>query len=301
MTLLAEPLPRTTSLQGEADLQVERTDIQFWNVTPDRVAVEITIRNEGDTRSEETVALLSAAPLGAFVPWRPLDVLTVPALDPGETYILRTDAQRPETKPLGPPDRVPPAQLLTALGAEDDQPADTLFRAGLDQLLGRRKRRSSKRAIRVLPTGLFDLLGERGCHWAGNLNIFVGGKAVERHLAQALRVYPGVANRAMFVVGSGRDSYRFELRGTGVDWDAQLLNLDVCSEAGKDLGSARVLLGEWVKLRFQALMILGLCPPEGCGEGSVEVHVTQRSTGQIAVVEFSLDPKAAGAGCYVVG
>jgi hypothetical protein len=32
-----------------------------------------------------------------------------------------------------------------------------------------------------------------------------------------------------------------------------------------------------------------------------EVHVEQRSTGKEAIVEFSLDARAAGPGCFVVG
>jgi hypothetical protein len=48
------------------------------------------------------------------------------------------------------------------------------------------------------------------------------------------------------------------------------------------------------------LMMLMICPPSGCSRGTVEVEVEQRSTGQSAIVEFSLDPKAAGPGCYVV-
>jgi len=48
------------------------------------------------------------------------------------------------------------------------------------------------------------------------------------------------------------------------------------------------------------VIMLALCPPRDCGAGSVAVHVQQRSTGRWAVVEFSLDPKAAGPGCFVV-
>ncbi len=47
-------------------------------------------------------------------------------------------------------------------------------------------------------------------------------------------------------------------------------------------------------------MLLAMCPPEGCRQGNVEVHVTQRSTGKTAIVEFSFDAAAAGPGCYVV-
>jgi hypothetical protein len=47
-------------------------------------------------------------------------------------------------------------------------------------------------------------------------------------------------------------------------------------------------------------MLLALRPPKDAGAGAFAVHVTQRSTGQEAVVEFSLDPAAAGPGCYTV-
>jgi len=45
---------------------------------------------------------------------------------------------------------------------------------------------------------------------------------------------------------------------------------------------------------------LALCPPADCDAGSVNVHVRQRSTNRDAIVEFSLDPRAAGAACYTV-
>jgi len=47
-------------------------------------------------------------------------------------------------------------------------------------------------------------------------------------------------------------------------------------------------------------LVLALVPPAACRRGSVAVHVEQRSTGRVAVVEFSLDAAAAGPGCYVV-
>ena len=41
-------------------------------------------------------------------------------------------------------------------------------------------------------------------------------------------------------------------------------------------------------------------PPADAERGSVSVHVTRQSDGKEAVVEFSLDSRAAGAGCYTV-
>ena len=44
------------------------------------------------------------------------------------------------------------------------------------------------RRRRRTPTlfGLMGLPGQSGAHWAGNINVLIGKKAVERHLAQAL-------------------------------------------------------------------------------------------------------------------
>lgn len=298
MTVLASPLPHVC---GRARLHVERTDIAFWNVTPQRVAIEITVRNEGNGRSEETLAAVMAAPLGAFVPWRPLAFVTVPALEPDETHVLRTEARRPAVRPLGPPDTLTPRRLLTALGGEDGEPERAPPPTRRRRLMQQLNPSLGGLPLGQLPAELFDLLGRGGLHWAGNLNVFIGGIAVERHMAQAIRVHPGCLNMAMFVVGSGRDAYRFELRGNGVEWDAVLYGTDSLTSLAHPNPEAAVRTGNWVELRYQTIMMLALCPPAGCDKGSVDVHVTQRSTGQTAVVEFSLDPRAAGPGCYVVG
>src|SRR5262249_41014571 len=124
---------------------------------------------------------------------------------------------------------------------------------------------------------------------------------VERHLAQALRIYPGRLNLAMFVVGCGPDAYAFALGGSGAAWDARLYDM---SESSSLLPMGQrdqpIALDNWIKVGSQRLMMLALQPPAHCGTGTVEVQVTQRSTKQVALVEFSLDPDAAGPGCYVV-
>jgi hypothetical protein len=273
------------TLFPETTLHVERTDIVFADVAPGRVGIEIAVRNRGDERSDATAAVLLAAPLGAFVPWQPLAVLPISALAPGEAAVLKTEARRPAVKPLGPPDRVPPRRLLTALGAADDRPQPP----------------QPPPPLGVLPAALMDLLGQPNLHWAGNLNVFVGGRAVERHLARALRVYPGRVNVAMFVVGSGPDAYRFHLIGEGEDWGATLFDSTDGQTLRLDVRRRRpVEEGRWIETPGQRLMILALKPSPDCGEGKVEVHVEQRSTAQSAVVEFSLDPDAAGPGCFVV-
>jgi hypothetical protein len=270
--------PATRSLV-RSDLCVERTNIHFINVAFDQLAIAVTVQNLGEARSEPTVAVMQSAPLGAFVPWQPLTRLAVPALKPGESVVLRTEVRYQPPSALGAPGRVPPRRVLTALGMDDQRPR----RAG--QLAG----------------DLFRLLGQGGFHWAGNLNVFIGGKDVERHLAQALRVYPGRTNLAMFVVGSHRkDAYAFHLTGDAADWDARLFDMSRAESCALDVRTADAVGDdEWLELRCGGVM-LALVPPPDARAGSIAVHVRQSSTGREAVVEFSLDASAAGPGCYVV-
>ena len=268
--------PRTGA---EGRLEVGREDIDFFDAAPGCVRIEITVWNRGDVLSAPTVARVSAAPLGAFVPWRHLLWLPVPAIEPGGSAVLRAEAERSTPRPLGPPDRVPPRRLLTALDAGDEEPA-------------RRAR---------LPHDLFDLPRRGNPHFAGNLNVFVGGRDVERHLARALRIYPGRPNLAMFVVGSGPDAYAFHLTGDAVDWEAQLFDgTSLQSLAVDPRGAASIAPRTWIDVEGRRMMMLLLQPPAGCHRGQVDVHVAQRSSGKQAVVEFDLDPQAAGPGCFVV-
>jgi hypothetical protein len=285
------------SLFGDAGLTVRRTDILFYDVAPRRVAIEITVTNLGHEPTAATHAAIQAAPLGAFVPWRPLTVLPVPVLGPGESFVLRTEAARPAPAPLGPPDRVPPRKLLTALGAADERP-----QAPPAAPPGRRMPQARPTpAIPTLHADVLQLLGRGGVYWAGNLNVFVGGKDVERHMAQALRVYPGMVNLALFVVGHGRpDAYRYHLTGTGEDFNATLQGTDGLQSLKFDTARSPVPEEKWIETAGFSCMMLVLHPPKGCREGSVKVHVTQQSSGREALVEFSLDPRAAGAGCYTL-
>jgi hypothetical protein len=138
-------------------------------------------------------------------------------------------------------------------------------------------------------------------HWIGNINVLVGAKDVERHLAKALRVYPGRANLAWFVVGSGgSDSYSFRLEGLSQDWEAKLFDMTSRSLIMNVDATNPIVPGQWIPSNGSRLMLLALSPPKKCPGGTVAVHVTQQSTGRTAAVEFDLDPKAAGRGCYVV-
>ncbi len=314
-------------------LAVSRSDIEFFNVGADTVAIEIRVTNRSARPSPPAVAVMSAAPLGALVPWQPLVTLPVPILKPGEDRILRTRAIAIQPEPLGSPDSVPPRRLLSALGLAGDSPGEPSREGegGSARLSGRQVTRAILRALGLpgdspgdaprqkerrtaatpsgrgagsaqLPADLMQLLLQETPHWAGNINVHIGNTDVERHLGRALRVYPGRMNLAWFFVGGpGRDAYAFRLNGLGKTWDAKLFDMTsreslvLNAENTREIGT-----DEWIPTEGSRTMLLAMRPPKDCSAGIVEVAVTQQSSGRKAVVEFSLDPAAAGRGCYVV-
>jgi hypothetical protein len=247
---------------------------------------------------------IESAPFGAFVTWRPLTQLIVPALEPDESRELSTEVPRPRQVPLGDFSRVPPRRLLTALNSPD-QPLRP--NAGIKALLGLMWKGRSTRSQGVSPAtnaslapDLWDLLGQDQPHWAGNINVFVGKRPVERHLAKALRVYPGRTNLAMFVVGnSGRhDGFAFELAGLDAAWKAALYDATNGKSLAIEPSAACIEERQWVESNDGLLVILATRPPGNCSVGNLEVHVTRRTDQQTAIVEFNLNPGAQGPGCY---
>ncbi len=262
-----------------ADLTVRRTDIRFWNESPEVVAIEFTVRNLGSAASAPTEATIAAAPLGVFVPGRPLTSVAVPSIEPGQEITVGTKVFTSPPPLVVKPEKATTGSLLTALDLADD---DATARGT---------------GAAFLPGDLFRLLGNPSCHWAGNLNIFVGGKPVERHMAQALRIYPGKLNLAMFIVGSGPDAYRFSLSGEGAAWESTLFE---GPWFGRSKPHDTIDPGTWLRVPNSTMLMLAIQPPEYCRNGSVSVEVEQQSTSDTAVVEFSLDANAAGPGCFVV-
>jgi hypothetical protein len=151
-----------------------------------------------------------------------------------------------------------------------------------------------------LAPDLWELLGRGQPHWAGNINVFIGSRAVERHLARALRVYPGRPNLAMFLVGGQgkRDAYAFDIVGLTPDWQAALF--DMTNARTLLVGAADPPIQEtrWVEASGCLMIMMVTRPPADCQKGNVEVHVTRQSCQKTAVVEFNLDPTAQGTGCY---
>ena len=291
---------------ADSPLHVEREDIRFYNVSPNRVRIEIGVRNDGSFPSRPTTATIEAAPLGAFLPWQPLVTLPVPALIPGQRITLSTEVSTATSSSLGDFFGLPPSRPLATASSDD---RDLPFRGGFDvpppEFRNRRSRSSSRfpepAPAGPLPPDPLQAIARGSVHWAGNLNVFIGRKAVERHRAQALRVYPGVVNVAMFFVGRGSDAYRFSLTGDASPWDAALharrdgLSLLTSTESGSQIRES-----EWIEADQLRMLFLTVCPPHECRQGELHVYVEQRSTGEKAVVEFSLDPEAAGPGCYTL-
>src|SRR5262245_48297279 len=89
-TRVCGPLDLEREETGDERLAVSRTDIEFFNVGEDEVAIEIQVTNESSQASRPTVAMVSAAAFGAFVPWQPLATVSIPRLLPGQTRVLRT-------------------------------------------------------------------------------------------------------------------------------------------------------------------------------------------------------------------
>jgi hypothetical protein len=312
----------------ESRLIVARQDITFTDVDRDRVQIAITVTNAGASRSRSDLAIVRAAPFGAFVNWQMLTALPVPPLDPGESTVLRTDAGRVFPRPAGSPDRVSPGRLLTAMDSGDPNGPGVFSGTWWSRLTKKTRSpfsrpersdlpssrvRSSPRLLSVdvqaapqpppLPASPFDMLTGSDTYWAGNLNVFIGGTDVERHMAKALRIVPGCTNAAMFIVGDGNvpDWYRFDLIGLGPDWQGGIFNPMLARSLQNGVcEGTRIEPGTWNKLSCRSLLLLALKPPARCDLGNVEIHVTQRSTERTAVVEFSFDPRALGPGCYVV-
>jgi hypothetical protein len=293
---------------GEAELNVERTDITFHDLAGDKVLIQVTVCNTGTRSSAPTPMRLESAPLGAFVPWKPLAQLVVPALEPGESREMSIEVPRPRPAPLGDFNRVPPKNLLTAVNAAAESPKEPRqsFNSRLADAMRWRQKLFSARATAVgktsLAQDLWDLSGRGQPHWAGNINVFIGRKPVERHLSRALRIYPGRTNMAMFVVGEAgkREAYSFELAGLSSGWKTVMYETTHNKNLLADPSDAPIKETQWVEAAGSLMVMLATHPPVDCKAGKLEVHVTRRSSGDSAIVEFDLDPAAQGTGCYYV-
>jgi len=290
-----------TDLSAPTGLHVERTGIDFWNVAPDRLRIEIEVANRGPIPSSPTSLRLESAPFGAFVPWRPLTTVRVPALAPGAVTRVGTTVRRePDPAPLL--SRAAFAGLLqrglsTAIGGARERPRGPTGGAGaslglLALLVAGRDR--AIRPISGLAPDLLALVGSEGVHWAGNLNVHLGNRPVERHMARALRIEAGRLNLAMFMLGGGA-SYSLSFRGGHAEWALGLIDLPRSRWIPYEDEPLALTAGAGASAHS---VLVAFRPPELATTGSLEVHVQRRPGGETAVVEFALDVNAQGPGCY---
>ena len=309
MTVLEKAPELDIRSNYQARLTVSASDITFHDLTDDTVEIRVAVRNEGEHPSNPTFMRLESAPLGAFVPWRPLAVLPLPPMQAGESREFSFQASRSLPSPMGDFDRIPPVSVLTALNAPADEPP-AQSGAGMAGLLRLFRRQGSSRPSArnttanapFLAPDLWQFVGRKQVHWAGNINVFVGTQAVERHFANALRIYSGRTNLAMFIVGerSKSDAYAFEIVGLAPDWEGALYNATGARTLIAGSSDTPLKERQWVEANAGHMMVvLAVRPPVVCEEGNVQVHVTRRSCETTAVVEFNLDPTAQGPGCYV--
>jgi len=286
----SSPIEVPVSLLG---LRADRADISFENITPDIVRVDVRVTNDGTLPSPGTAMHLESAPLGAFLPWQSLVTLTVPALMPRQSLVVSGTAwiPRPLALAKGKVEKITPSQFVeTVLAPVEPEPAPRPTTA---------KTPKAARRPPITANDPMALLGRAGFHWAGNINILMRNKAVERHVAKALRVYPGKTNGAMFFVGDRKDGYRFDLTGMADEWQAELLNV-TDRPSLRPNGARGVEQSKWIELRGASIFYLLLRPPQAAEFGTVQVHIQRQSDNLEAVVEFNLDSHAAGAGCYTV-
>ena len=376
---------------GGADLRVEREDIRFYNVAPDRLRIEVTVHNRGVAASRAEPMLLEAAPLGAFVPWRPLQRLQVPAIAAGESRVVSTEVElAAENSPAGngaggneadaaqreafsaetpgpaPSDRSSPAwvlQFLRRRGFEglnawdiaalfSRQPIrqdagfrsirSNLFRAleGATDASSSEELESFRQVVRPGETSADDaqrivqsvadfartsrqilsaqilsaldpsrIAGRGNKHWAGNINVYLGGRAVERHQARGLKIYPGIENWALFNLGSRKgEEYLLNFTGTGAEWDARVFHLPNAQEeysAAREMQGGREQLGEgigsgelFVTPMGSAWMAAMVNPPEDAAEEKLNIDIQELSSGRSTTVEFQMMANASGGGFY---
>ena len=281
-----------------AELCVRREGIRFQNRSRDLVQIEIEVENRGPVHSAPESLTLEAAPLGAFVRWRPLTQLVLPSIPPGGTAIVRTLVPPSRPRALGGFSGLVSPELRTAAGApERGRPAPAQAIGAAAQLLLQMLSLTSKvTSVCELPADLMALLDHGQPHWAGNLNVWIQRKAVERHAAR-LRIHADRPNLAMFLVGDRADQYSFRLvepRG----WKALLF--DVVQRHALHTSESEPLWHPFPTLVSPQPLMLVVRPPANCTKGAVEVQVTQRSSGKTVRVEFDLDPAAAGSGCYTL-
>lgn len=346
---------------GGADLRVEREDIEFYNVAPDRLRIEVTVHNRRDVPSRPETMRLQFAAFGAFVPWTPLQELRVPRIRAGGSRLVSTEvmiredgslvaidgrarsAGRPYSAALRELDRdravlrvirrdkqfrsMSVWQVMTRMVQEqlgegvsvrealsDTEAADRLKLNVLNRIRSKvffDYLEFSRRTAGVPRTPGLEAQRQdpnigRSVYWIGNINVLIGDVDVERHMAQALRIYPGFANRCVFFLGDkAGESYSFELKGSGAEWVTKLSRLERpwgfrSFAGGYECPGKQIQSGDYLRVEPYGQIGVEISPPEDATEGGLSIEVCRKSDKRGAVVEFDFSESAAGTGCYTV-
>ena len=129
------------------DLWVKREAINFHNLAPNRLRIEVTVHNRGYTASRPETMQLQFAAFGAFVPWTPLQKLQVPQIKAGQSTLVSADALIRADGTLVATDGGPQST------ARD--PSRETLRNLLQRRLGENSQTISKEMIRMLRDQLY--------------------------------------------------------------------------------------------------------------------------------------------------
>ena len=242
---------------------MQREDIRFGDGEAGTVWLDVEVHNTGSARSKATGMSVGVAPFGAFVESEPVGVLEVPSVPAGGSRVVSARFRRRPDEGLEPVGDVGRWRKRAA--------GNAAWRASQERYSLQVMQMEFMRDIQSLQGGT----GTSTTSWAGNFDVHIGESAAERHCSSAVKLEAGKRNWAVFVVGRGPGTFRFDFLGDGRAWGPALWT------PGSNLAPQK-----WVGLAGESPVILRVAPPEGTTEGLLAVSVEQRSSGKCALVEF---------------
>ena len=268
--------------QDTAELHVESDWIEFFEVAPGRVRIEVAVHNKGAAPSKPQQLLLHAAPIGAHLRWQALTPLRLPAILPRRTLTVATEVFRAQ-----PSSSSLPLQILRGAA----HMARRLDRIPNLELLWQRACNESTTTelwARSLPLDPFELLGQKCPNWAGAIRIAISSETTtSRCRAQALRFAPGKTNMVLLSVGTRPDEYTFQVHGKAQLWSPKLL---IPGEDGPR---------ERARLAGSSPVLLAIDPPSSARKADLRIDVKRLSDRRTETIELDLDSQVPGPGCFL--
>lgn len=269
-----------------AKLHVEPDWIDFHDVAPGRVRIEVAVHNRGEVPSKPQTIRLQAASIGAHTPWQPLTPVRLPAILPRRTLTIATEVLRAQ-----------PSQRSSNLSVLRNAAhmARRLDRIPNLPLLWKRACKESvitEPWARTLPLDPFELLGKKSPHWTGGIRVQIDSQTqTSRSRAQALRFAPGKTNMLLFCVGDEPDRFLFEFQGKAARWSPSLM---VASET-----YAKEIEASELHLPSSTPMVLRFTPPGDAQEGDLFIRVRSKSKKTTETIELNLNANAPGPGSFL--